>query len=134
MASKRSELEKIFDHLCQKYDLLIGQEDNKRLAQGGTFSLEFETINSLTRIGYLDRVISADFYDEGDTKSLSYTIISVYEQCQETFLGTQNSNLARDLLEELSKDHAEVDRIVTRINLDNFSESEEFLSDHIDNY
>jgi len=128
-------LEQIFETLSKLYDLPVKQETWKKTAQGPFYFLELEHCGEWTKLLYADRVISADLYDCEDQGYLNYTVLSPYQSCQEAFLKSLPLDIAKNLRGELAASKkVQIDRCVVRINLDNFSEIEEFLGAHIEHY
>ena len=133
MEESNSQLERIFDTICQRHQLAVTVEDQEKTAYGPLFFLELQNQGNHTRLLYVDRVAAADFYDYENLKYLSYSVLSVYLQGQGSFLQTQDSEISEKLSDDLApKDQA--DRVVSLIHLDDFSEVEEFLDTHMENY
>lgn len=134
MKEYRNQLERIFETICQNYELSINWDGQEQTAQGQLYFLELEKKERWTRLFYGDRVATADFYDCGDQRYLIYSILSVYQQNQCSFLQTQDSDIAKNLLKNLTTEKIQTDRRVIKIKLDDFSGIDEFLEAHIENY
>ena len=134
MEENKSQLEGIFDTICQNQGLSISQDNGNKKAQGPLYFLELETQDQMTRLLYADRVSTADFYDCGDQKHMTYSILSPYQNDHKSFLHAQESNLAKKILEELVPEEVQTTRHVVKIDLDDFSETSNFLTAHIENY
>lgn len=127
-------LVQIFETIHQKYGLPINQKGKKKTAQGPLYFLELEQDKKYTRLLYADRAATADFYDCKDQRYLNYTILSVYQRGQDLFLQTQDSDISKKLLEQLTPENIQTHRRVIKISLDDFSEVEGFLDGHLENY
>ena len=134
MGETKSQLEKIFETLCQDRDLSVDQDCQIKTAQGPLYFLESDNQEKWTRLLYVDKVASADFYDFGHRIELAYTILSPYQQGQDSFLQTLDSDIARNLLEKLRSKNIQADRSVFRVDLDDLSEAEGFLINHMQHY
>jgi hypothetical protein len=134
MKEQRSKLERIFDTICQNQNLSIEEDGQKKTGQGPLYLLELETQDKWTRLLYADRTSTTDLYDCEDHKYLNYSILSIYQQGQNSFLQDQDSDIAKRLLKELAHKKMPTDRCVIKIDLDDFSEVDEFLNAHIENY
>ncbi len=134
MEENKSQLEGIFDTICQNQRLSVDQDGQNKKAQGSLYFLELETQDQMTRLFYADRVSTADFYDCGDQKHMAYSILSPYQNDHKSFLHTQESNLAKKILEELISKEIQTTRYVVKIDLDDFSEASDFLNAHIEKY
>lgn len=133
MREKTSQLEQIFDKLCSKYGLAVYPDGRGKIAHGQIYLLTLEDHENWVRLLYEDRVATADIYDCEDQKYLNYSMLSTYQRCQHSFLHNHKFSIAKNLLEDLTK-KIQTSRQVSRTELDDFSEVEEFLSAHIENY
>ncbi len=143
-----SQLEEVFDALCQEQVLSIKRDAKQKTAQGEVYFLELEKKKEWVRLLYADRVATADFYDcasqrdlsaQGDSnrdarKYLNYTVLSAYREGQRAFLQVQDSDLAKRLSLGLAEGKPQTHRRVFRVDLDDFSEVAKFLRIHIENY
>lgn len=134
MKEDKSQLERIFDAISQNQSLSVDQENKNKTAQGQLYFLELETQDHMTRLLYADRVSTADFYDCENQKHMTYSVLSPYQNDHKSFLHTQESNLAKKILEKLAPEQIQTTRQVVKIDLDDFSEVNEFLDTHIKNY
>jgi hypothetical protein len=134
MKEQKSKLELIFDTICQDQNLSVEENRQKKTVQGPLYFLELETQDKWTRLLYADKVSTADLYDCEDQKYLNYSILSIYQKGQDSFLQNQDSNIAKKLLKKLVPKKMPIHRRVYKIDLDDFSEVAEFLDTHIENY
>jgi len=129
------QLEQIFKTICEENNLVVLPKDQKKTAQGPLYFLELEINEEWIRLLYVDRVATADFYDcNTDQNYLNYSVLSVYESGQNSFLQDQGLDIAKSLSEKLNDEENQVHRNIIKIDLDNFSEVEELLNAHIENY